>query len=44
MPNIFAPYNVTSSEDVGLSSDTLYISPDLNWDKDLNNKFEISST
>ena len=42
--NSFAPNKVTSSDVEGLSSDKLYISPDLNFDKDLNNMFEISST
>ena len=35
---------IISLDEEGLSSDRLYISPDLNLDKDLNNIFEISST
>ena len=38
----FAPYKVISSEEDGLSSAKLYISPDLNFDKDLNSMLAIS--
>ena len=44
MFNNLAPCNVISSEDDGLSSAKLYISPDLNFDKDLSSIFAISST
>ena len=33
------PYNVTSSDEEGLSSEILYISDDLKFDKDLNKTF-----
>ena len=42
--SIFTAYKIISSDEAGLSSDILYVSPDLKFDKDLNKMFAISST